>query len=203
MSNRKKLGGLVLILAVPLFILLFLEQFGEQHYHIPTDPAEAEGLSAEVPAGSLGQTFRLPGFLLTARQESFATQSDQARIQVVYFTSANYPDTTKRVIERLTRVQNVFEDEPLVQLLTVVPTRQLSDLTELAQRYQRESEAWMFLADTTQQYTSTQLLPAGTNAATLVLLDRTQHVRGYYDGIQEKEVDRLVAETRILLREAK
>lgn len=193
----------MLILAVPLFILLFLEQFGEQHYTIPTDPAEAEGLSAEVPAGALGQAFRLPVPLLNAKSKAQSSEDILGGILIAYFSSLSYPDTTKLVLEKLTRVQNVFEQDTLVLLLTVVPTKQLDTLLQLTQQYRGQPGRWMFLGDTTHAYASAGVLPQGTNAATLVLIGQAAKVRGFYDGTQEKEVDRLVAETRILLYDAK
>lgn len=203
MTNRKKVGGLLLILAVPLLILVFLEQFGEQHYTIPTDPAEAEGLSAEVPAGSLGQAFRLSEPLLNFKGETISGKDFVGEILIVYCLPTMHSDTAELVLEKLTRVQNVFEQDSLVRLLTVAPTRQLDSLSRLAQRYRGRPDVWRFLADTTEGNASAQLLPERTNAATLVLIDQAQQVRGYYDGTQEKEVDRLVAETRILLYDVK
>jgi protein SCO1/2 len=35
----------------------------------------------------------------------------------------------------------------------------------------------------------------------LILVDQDRHIRGYYDGTDPKEVDRLILETKILLRE--
>ncbi len=203
MTNSKKAGGLLLILAAPLLILLFLENFGEQHYTIPTDPAEAEGLSAEVPAGTLGQAFSLPESLLNFRGDAVLATDFADKILVVYCLPAIHSDTAKLILEKLTRVQNVFEQDTLVRLLTVVPTEQLDSLSQLTQQYRGQPGIWAFLADTTQGDVSAQLLPKGTNAATLLLVDRVQRVRGYYNGTEEKEVDRLVAETRILLYDVK
>ncbi len=203
MTNSKKVGGLLLILAAPLLILLFLENFGEQHYTIPTDPAEAEGLSAEVSAGSLGQAFKLSNSLLDSRGETISREDFTAKILVVYCLPRAQSDTAEIVLEKLTRVQNVFERDTLVRLLTIVPTQQLDSLSQLSERYRGQPEVWSFVADTTLGNVSTLLLPKGTNAATLLLVDQTQRVRGYYDATQEKEVDRLVAETRILLYDVK
>ena len=86
MTNPKKVGGLLLILAMPLLILVFLEQFGEQHYAIPTDPAEAEGLSAEVPAGSLGQAFRLPESWRDAEGSVISAEVFSGKILIIYWS---------------------------------------------------------------------------------------------------------------------
>lgn len=203
MTNKKKMGGLLLILVVPLLILIFLEQFGEQHYTIPTDPAEAEGLSAEVPAGSLGRAFRWPKSLINAQGEAIPKRTFANHILVFYFLPPASIDTAELVLEKLSRIQNVFEQDSLVRLLTVVPTPRVDSLSQLAQRYRGQPGVWNFVADTTQGKISAPLMPEGTNAATLVLIDQAQQVRGYYHGTQEKEIDRLVAEARILLYDVK
>ena len=203
MTNKKKLGGLLLLLVVPLLILLFLEQFGKQHYTIPTNPAEAEGLSAEVPAGSLGQAFRLPQPLSNASGETISEEYFAGKILILYRLPTASADTAELVLEKLTRIQNVFEQDTLVRLLTVVPTQQIDSLSQLTQRYRGQPGVWNFLADTTQGKPLASLMPKGTNAATLMLVDQAQQVRGYYHGTQEKEIDRLVAETRILLYDVK
>ena len=203
MTNPKKIGGLLLILAVPLLILVFLEQFGKQHYAIPTDPAEAEGLSAEVPAGSLGQAFRLPKSWRDAEGSVISEEVFSRKILIIYCESTMRSDTAALILEKLTRVQNVFEQDTLVRLITIIPTKRLSSLRELAQRYRAQPKVWTFLADTTPGSVSLKLLSEGTNAATLMLVDQAQRVRGYYDGTKEREMDRLVAEARILLYDVK
>ena len=203
MTNPKKVGGLLLILAVPLLILLFLEQFGEQHYAIPTDPAEAEGLSAGVPAGSLGQIFRLPEPLFKASGEVVLEEDFAGKILILYHLPRANTDTAELVLEKLTRIQNVFEQDTLVSLLTVVSNQQIDSLSQLARRYRGQPGVWNFVADTTQGKLFAPLMPRGTNAATLVLIDRARQIRGYYHGTQEKEIDRLVAEVRILLYDIK
>ncbi len=203
MTNLKKVGGLLLILAVPLLILIFLEQFGKQHYTIPTDPAEAEGLSAKVPAGSLGQAFRWPEPLFDARGEAVSAENFTDKILILHYLPSASTDTAELVLEKLTRIQNVFEQDSLVRLLTIVPTPRLDSLSQLAQRYRGQPGVWNFVADLTQSKLSAPLIPKGTNAATLVLINQAQRVSGYYNGMEEKEIDRLVAEARILLYDVK
>jgi protein SCO1/2 len=39
------------------------------------------------------------------------------------------------------------------------------------------------------------------HSSKLVLVDKERRIRGYYNGTDEKEVDRLILETKILLHE--
>ena len=194
MTNTKKVIGLLFLLAVPITILVFIELFGQHHYDIPTNPTEAEGLSAEVPPGYLGRDFNLSSLLTNtgvgSRQDSIETAL------IVYFAPAATPDTARLILEELARVQDIFVNNPEVRMLTSVSTNDTDSLHALISRYRSEPDRWRWFADAVRR---DKVLPPNATAATLLLVDQNQKVRGYYDGMQEKEIDRLVAETRILL----
>ena len=198
MTNGKKVGGLILLIAIPVLILVFLEEFGQQHYTVPTDPAEAEGLSAEVPTGSLGQPFRFSTPPVTD-QRKFVSDSLLAGKETIIFPLRDVgSDTTQRVLEALARVQDVFEQAEDVQLLVIATTSEVNQLSQLAQQYRSQPRRWQFLADSASTNSSIASLPPGTSSSTILLVDRDRRIRGYYDGLQEDEIDRLVVETRIL-----
>ena len=199
MTNGKKIGGLLLLLAIPIAILLFLQEFGQQHYAIPTDPAEAEGLSAEVPAGSLGQAFQLAPLPVDDQGKPVAADLLSGKETILFPSLSLGSDTARVVLEKLTRIQDVFEQEQKVQILVIAATKVAGELPQVARQYRSQPGFWHFLADTTQTNPIHDRLPSGTSSATLLLIDQQQRVRGYYDGMQEDEIDRLVVETRILL----
>ena len=203
MTNRKKAGGLVLLLAVPLLIIVFLEEFGKQHYTVPTDPAQAEGFSATVPASALGQNFRFSTPPINYRGNAVSEALLRGKATIIYFLPTINSDTAQVVLERLTAVQNVFESRSEVQLWVVVATSQTDNLPKLAQQYRSQEATWQFLADTTQKDISHPMLPPNATSATLLLVDPHQKVRGYYDGMEEEEIDRLILETRVLLYDVK
>lgn len=198
MTSRKKVGGLALLIGIPILILLFLQNFGQQHYIVPTDPAEAEGLSAEVPAGSLGKPFSPVTSLIDRQGNSVANDLLLGKQTIVFPLRKADTDTAQAVLEQLTRVQDVFEQQKDVQLLVVTSEAELARLSSLAERYRSQPGRWRFLADTTQKSPLVGLLPLGTSSSTVMLVDQDQRIRGYYDGIQEDEIDRLLVETRIL-----
>lgn len=199
MTKGKKVGGLVMLLAIPILILVFLEKFGQQHYTIPTDPSAAEGLSALVPAGALGKAFQLPDQLIDNQGNNVSSDLLLDQNTVWYMLPPVFSDTAQLVLERLVGVRDIFEGTPEVQLVVVVATDQTDSLSVLAQRYRSRGKNWQFLANTTQGREHYSIFPPGTSSATVLLIDQKQRVRGYYDGMQEKEIDRLVVETRILL----
>ena len=197
MTNTKKVIGLLVLLAIPIIILVFLELFGQHHYDIPTDPDEAEGLSAEVPPGYLGRDFDLSS-LLTGT-EAGRQQDGAETALIIYFAPSAALDTAQLIFEELARVQDIFANNPEVRMLTTVSTDDTDSLHTLISRYRSRPSFWQWLANSTENDRRDETLPPNATAATLLLVDQNQKIRGYYDGMQEKEMDRLVAETRILL----
>ena len=188
-----------MLLAIPVLILIFLEKFGQQHYTIPTDPSEAEGLSALVPAGALGKAFQFSNQLIDNQGNEVSSDLLLDQNTIFYGMPQVFSDTAQLVLERLVGVRDIFEGNPDVQLVVVMATDDIDSLSALAQRYRSQEKHWQFLADTTQGAAPNRILPVGISSATVLLIDQNQRVRGYYDGMQEKEIDRLVVETRILL----
>ena len=198
MTNGKKATGLAVLIAIPILILLFLENFGEQHYTVPTDPAEAEGLSAKVPAGSLGQSFQLPTSLSDNQGKIVTNDLLSEKETIIFLPRSVSSDTTQSVFEQLSRVQDIFEQQEGVQILVVTNAQDSSRLAQLASRYRSQFRTWRFLTDATNRHALAGTLPPGLPSSTVLLVDRDQRIRGYYDAVQEDEVDRLVVETRIL-----
>lgn len=198
--KRKKIGGLVALLGIPVLILLFLEKFGQQHYSIPTNPQEAEGFSAVVPAEALGKSFQLPGHFIDYQGNSVSEDLLSGKSTIFYVLPQAFTDTAQRVLEKLVGVRDIFENQPEVQQLIVAVTNETDSLSALMQRYHSQ-KTWQFLADTAHQVLPYRILPPGITSAAVLLIDQNQRIRGYYNGMQEKEIDRLVVETRILLHD--
>jgi protein SCO1/2 len=118
---------------------------------------------------------------------------------------------------QLVRVQETFKDNAEVKIIsfTVDPT---NDSPEVLDKYAKSHRAisgkWSFLTGTKDSiYTLAKngfFLSALENttgpeqfdhAPHFVLVDKKGWIRGYYNGTDEKEVDRLITETKILLKE--
>lgn len=127
-----------------------------------------------------------------------------------------------QVSREMIRLQEKFRREPRVRLATLVPYPKQAESDQLLEALGEQlgtiSGKWFVLAaapDTVQHLvcyefglldphpTRLPFSPA-TNSGNLppgrlLLLDRQQHVRGYYDGTDIHEVERLLTEINVLL----
>ena len=122
----------------------------------------------------------------------------------------------------LARLQEHFRREPRVRLATLLPTPSATPvaplLEKLSEQYGTISGKWLMLAapaDTLAHLARYELgftalqpghlpfrpatKPGNLPAGRLLLLDQAGHVRGYYDGTDVHEVERLLTEINVLL----
>ena len=129
-----------------------------------------------------------------------------------------------KAMQVLARMQEHFRREPRVRLATLVPDADAAKaaagpiLEKLSEQYGTISGKWLMLAapaDTLAQLARYELgltalrpghlpfrpatEPGNLPAGRLLLLDRAGHVRGYYDGTDVHEVERLLTEINVLL----
>ena len=117
----------------------------------------------------------------------------------------------------MTRVQEAFLKEPRVQLVSfsVDPERDsVATLNKYALQYGANADKWYFLTGPKVQIynlaregyklpalQAPTVSPDFIHSEKFVLVDNQQHVRGFYDGTSEEDVDRLMTEIKILLNE--
>jgi len=124
-----------------------------------------------------------------------------------------------KLSSQLTRVQDIFRDNPDIVFLshTVDPEYDTPEqLKVYAQKYEAIPGKWYFLTGNKAEIYDLALhgyfLPAidknvrdgkpdetFIHSQKLVLVDKEGIVRGFYDGTDKKDVDRLVLEIRVLL----
>lgn len=124
-----------------------------------------------------------------------------------------------KIQSNLTRVQELFKDNTDLVFLSysVDPINdQPADLKQYAKRYEAIPGKWYFLTgDKAQIYHLAQrgyFLPVVDHGVTygkpdetfihsekLVLVDKQGIIRGFYDGTDKEDVERLIAEIRVLL----
>jgi protein SCO1/2 len=165
---------------------------------------------------------RIPAFQLLSQDSTPVSEAQtRDRIRVVNFFSTNGDAGTARRMAQLARLQEVFYDQPAVLLLshTLDPRRDTPGvLPKYAADYDPQAGKWLFLTGDSAQLASlrtngyrltdpaavsTKTLDAGETIRPndkLVLVDKSGVIRGYYDGTDKKDVDRLILEIRVLLR---
>ncbi|TAE30052.1 MAG: SCO family protein [Cytophagales bacterium] len=162
----------------------------------------------------------VPGFRLT-NQDGAITDSSviKGKVHVASFFFTRCGTICPKISSQLTRVQDVFRDKPDIVFLSysVDPVNdQPAQLKEYAKRYNAIPGKWYFLTgDKAQIYTLAQrgyFLPVVDHGVSydkpdetfihsekLVLVDKRGQIRGFYDGTDKEDVDRLILETRVLL----
>ncbi|SDM72395.1 SCO family protein [Siphonobacter aquaeclarae] len=160
----------------------------------------------------------IPAFSLLS-QDSVAVTNEtfKGKIRVADFFFSRCPTICPKLSAQLARVQDVFASDPDVVLVshTIDPQH---DTPSVLKRYGGQFDAqpgrWYFLTGNKADLYAlaikgyklavqddSEKTPASetfTHDSKLVLVDKEGVIRGYYDGEDREEVDRLILEIRIL-----
>ena len=166
----------------------------------------------------------IPAWTLTdENNKAFQGEFLKGKIYVADFFFTRCESICPKMSTELTRLQDVFTNENDVQIasFSVDPTH---DTPEMLRKYAKEYDAkagkWHFLTGTKTQiyplavkgyyipvadaseYDKAVKTPDETfiHSEKLILIDKEGHIRGFYDGTDKKEVDRLILEIRVLLK---
>lgn len=189
------------------------------------DSTNGEPLMGKVtlPDGSQGMDTvfnRIPPFKLIDQDGKTVDQSIvKNKIYVADFFFTRCGTICPRISSQLTRVQDIFRNNPDIVFLshTVDPEHDRpAQLKAYATKYEAIAGKWYFLTGSKTDIYDLAMhgyyLPtvdAGVkegkpdetfiHSEKLVLVDKQGIVRGFYDGTDKEDVDRLVLEIRILL----
>ncbi|RRA99018.1 SCO family protein [Larkinella rosea] len=223
MARFLKAGILLLLLVVPAFIFIFLKLFGQNQFQLQTffpvidaKTGKIETESARNPV--LGDNTRdtvfytLPQIVGTLPDKKpFSTTGLKDRIYIASFFGLNCDTTCTKVAGQLNRVQDIFTQKPEVVLVSYVDKDSVA--AQLMKSFEVQPDRWLiakpdtlettFIAE--QYYRVKQRPMTGRKNETftlyegLVLIDHNGHIRGFYNGTDKTDVDRLVLEARVLM----
>lgn len=208
-----------LLLLVPVLAFLFLYGFGTNHFALRTYyPVRVDSTQAGGKWQRDTVFHRVSSFKLRTQTAKWLTQRDlDSSVYVASFFFATCPRVCPRLNAQLQRVQEKYRREPRVKLVshTVDPLHDsVAVLAEYAEQFGAIRGKWYFLTgpkDTLNRLALEEYKVAAPGPATiapgpglihsqrLVLVDRDKNIRGVYDGLDPREVDRLMTEIRILL----
>ena len=197
MRRFQKTGLLAILLAAPVLIYLFLRFFGDNQYALPVITSAVDATGAAYPLNGAP-----PFALADADGRTLPRDSVAGRLYVAHFPGAACADSCRLVMTQLSRANDFFKNEPDFWLLTHLPNA--APASELAAAYGAQRGHWRLLIappDTLAALARGYGLTAGPGGSTtLVLIDRRGQVRGNYLATRADEVDRLILEAQILLR---
>jgi len=191
---KKKGIFLFLLILLPVLIFLFLKGFGRNEFTIPVYYEQGLGDSLSTPC-------------LDRRKQQYYVQSPfsaEGKIKIIHFERVDGPLTLFRM-EELERVQDVFGEDPEVALVTSVngasmKVQEIEDYNARIffndafwKRQELDSMAWAKL-----KYCDVAMSDLDNR---VVLVDKQNRIRGYYNITERDETDRLILELRILKTE--
>ena len=161
----------------------------------------------------------VPGFALTDQNGNATTQAVlKGKIHVADFFFTRCGTICPKIQSNLSRVQEIFKERTDLALLSYSVDPQYDGPAQLkayADKLNAKPGMWYFLTgDKAQIYTLAQrgyFLPVVDHGVSygkpdetfihsekLVLVDKEGIIRGFYDGTDRKDVERLIAEIRVL-----
>lgn len=201
----KKILILVIVLSLPVILYLFLTYFGNNEFDLPVYFAEENEKCDEFQ-----QLKDVNGVIHLNENNILLSEILKGNINVVHFPNPRIDN--QQLINELDRLISTLSEEGPVVVHSFfkgdsTPDDQLPELlaSEAASSYQLDvathksfTECYFALPTVLWQgnHPSEMELP---QEQILVLVDKDLKIRGYYDGLETKDVDRLILEIRILL----
>jgi protein SCO1/2 len=215
MKKSLKTGILALLLMSPVFVLLFLYGFGENKFGIPVyfayDSVKTDGRYAVTDAHTI------PDFkFITNQGDSLSNKDLSGNIYVVDFFFSRCPGICKDMSSQMMRVQESYKDNAGIKILsfTVDPEYDTPEtLDKYAKAHRAIKDKWYFLTgekdsiyDLAKKGFFLNALEDGKGGEFIhdnhfALVDKKGWIRGFYDGTDKKDVDRLITEIAILEKE--
>jgi protein SCO1 len=219
MQKFLKTGLLLFMLVIPVFVYVFLRVFGDNKYRLPVfHPVGLD--TASVSSGRPDTIYHtIPSFSYPTPDGAPISRENLAgKVHVANFCSlAERADICSRIHAQLRRINELFANKPQVLIVSYTDDSRLTESLPADIRNQPETPApqqYYLLASADELSQLAQQgyrLPAGrtetsetgaeNTGETLVLVDGLGRIRGYYDGMNHEDVDRLILEITILLTE--
>lgn len=213
MSKNLRTGLLVAILAVPVFTILFLYGFNENSYDI--EVYYPNGIRGDTP----GQTHTVKDFSLIDHQGNTYSfdAGGQEKVYAVNFFFTRCGSFCPAVMSQFSRVQDRFEEEERVNLLSISVDPEFDKpeiMAKYAEGYNVDYNQWKLLTGEKEEVydiiinqfvlpieDASVVTPDFLHSDKIVLVDSKGRIRGYYSGQDEEEVNRLIGEIKILLNQ--
>jgi len=158
-----------------------------------------------------------PFQFVNQEREVITNETFQEKVYVADFFFTSCPSICPVMKTQMLRVYDFFQDNPDVLFLshTIDPAYDSVEvLYEYAQRLEVESDRWHFVTgDKKDIYEIAQVsymsvvaedsqAPGGfIHSGKFLLVDKEARIRGAYDGTDEVDVDKLIADIEVLLKE--
>lgn len=207
--KKSKILILTITLSFPVILYLFLRSYGENEFDLPVFFENEERVYCN---DSLAIKDNLE--LIDLNNKNFVELSDiyAADYKVIHFPNVQDPEI-QTLKNEVNRILNTFDDLSL-SILSFLPNSndKVDQVGTKSFLSADRTNTYLYAQDRKDFYVDCLYVfptkewngkhPSEETIAvdhTLVLLDQENKIRGYYDGYETKEVDRLILEIRVLL----
>ena len=199
-KNNKKAGLLIIILAVPAFVVLIGSFFkGEHKFELPYVNDKS-----------------LPAITLQGvDSKEYTLGVDSSTFYVIAFHCKEEQKATNKVLSELTKVQEVFHNtsEPLQLFSVFICQENDTFLNEINKLYSVEERLWKVtkpkdgikaMVDAFGVQLDIDHENYSEEAYTAIfLVDKQMKVRGFYNGISADDINKLIEDIKVLIHEYK
>lgn len=189
MRNIKKVGLLIVLLASPALVFLYLVTFTTNHYDLPYFfPVQDESSGEYLMMGTDTVYYQVDRKVFSQKGGS------QCRVSVISLLPEICDENCQRQIMNFNVVQEVINEFPQNCL-------NIYSMQDSQSYFADQQFAHLNLLDSQQRSQLVELLKLNTTEAKnteTVLLDENGHIRGFFRLSDNKDLDRLFAEIKIL-----
>ena len=199
MKNFPKAGLLIITLVIPALTFLLLKLFATNHYDLPYFNPEVTS-NGQVVVVNGDTTFRKsPSIQLASGNVNLDGQ-----IALISFLPENCTDSCKLVLANLKRIYDMRNAIANLSIKTLAPGNAnipVESSDEMGKegwnviKASQDDIAAFMNAQSPYFKATLELYPEENR---LILIDAKGFTRGYYNGTDSKEIDRLMAELKIL-----
>ncbi len=192
--QSKKLKSLLLLvlLVLPASIFIFLKSFGRNEFVVPIYYEQGVG---DTLTNDCGRSSEVP-------YRVFTKPATQVRFKVYHFEKAETANLNFR-LEELERVQDVFAEDDAVLLFSFLnsPSITARAFQQFDDRINFDPSFWSIRPVDSLSYNVFKNCELVMNDQDdrVVLVDKEERIRGYFDITDREETDRLILELKILL----
>ena len=203
MKKYSKAGLLIITLVIPALIFTFLRFFATNHYNIPYyfPITEDHGKVKIVDGDTL--FYKVERFSATGSDgKAIAQDLFAGKLTVVNYLPKHCGDSCQVLQNSLERIYSLRDKVEALRLLTV--SSNAKDIASFSERVGWAAISVLpdklndILLHTFRFDTSVPKAKTNSMESKLLLIDTESHIRGYYNGYDPEEINRLMAEIKIL-----
>ncbi|KQS25547.1 hypothetical protein [Dyadobacter sp. Leaf189] len=199
MKNFPKAGLLIVTLVIPALIFIFLKFFARNHYDLPYFNPERNKADAVIVQNGDTLFHKVSDRIFTQKQVKFS-----GKLTVLHYLPETCGDTCKLVVSQLQRISALHSE--ILELNVLTLSQGIANRNgEVPGANGKEWKLFTYPESEITSFFENELgIQKGQleNAQDLIILvDANGFVRGYYKGVDPEEIERLMAEIKILAYE--